>query len=50
MIQSPTGFDAAFPGIGMTVRGVVAVIGALVLGAAATALAYTANNETPGSG
>ena len=47
MLQKATAFDAVAPGLGSAPRYAIAVIGAVVLGGAATALAYKADQKTP---
>ena len=49
MIQKSTAFDAAFPQMSSTYRTIAAVLGAVILGLAASALAYRADQKTPGS-
>jgi hypothetical protein len=47
MLQKTTAFDAVWPSLREAPRNVVAVLGAVALGAAATALAYKADNDQP---
>jgi hypothetical protein len=45
MLQRTTAFDAAFPSVEATPRSVIALFGAVILGFAATALAYQADQK-----
>lgn len=47
MLQRVSAFDAIFPSLGDANRTVIAVIGAFILGVAATLLAYKAD-QNPG--
>lgn len=47
MLQKTTAFDAVWPGLREAPRNVIAVLGAVVLGAFATALAFKADQNQP---
>lgn len=47
MLQKSTAFDAAFPGMSSTYRTIIAVIGAVILGLAASVLAFQADQKVP---
>lgn len=47
MLQKATAFDAVAPGFGQAARSATAIIGAILLGLLAAALAYKADQKTP---
>jgi len=47
MLQRTTAFDAAWPDVSLNLRTAIAVIGAVVLGVSASALAYKADQKAP---